>query len=367
MNSMVYVKASSPYEIHIGCDLFSQILDFLKLISDEFVIITDTNIVELYGREFEKKMVQSNLKVHILTFAPGEESKNRKTKEKLEDEMLQRGLLRNIGVIALGGGIVTDIAGFVAATYLRGVPAIYIPTSLLGMVDASMGGKTGVNTPVGKNLIGSFYQPKAIFMDIHFLQSLPEKELREGMVEVIKYALIRDKDFFRLLEKSSDKIKDPEFLKKIVTQSAKMKSFIVEQDEKEVSGLRQIINFGHTIGHALEQMSHYKLSHGEAIAIGSIAEAYLSYEMTLLKKEELDQIFAIFKAYGLPLQIRFSFSFEDLKKCIAMDKKAKNNIPHFVLLCEIGKVHTEKAHFSVPVPENLLQKTYQYINTNFKK
>ncbi|MDA9271809.1 3-dehydroquinate synthase, partial [bacterium] len=266
-----WIHASTPYPIYIGQQLLETALlaDCCTQINKRLVIITDTNLVNSLGIQLQQQLQQQGLQALLLACPAGEIHKTRETKQQLEDELLARQYGRDTCLIALGGGVVTDLVGFLAATYCRGLPVIYVPTTLLAMVDASIGGKTGVNTPHGKNLIGTFTQPQAVFMDINTLNTLPENEWHNGMAEMIKHSLIADATIFKLLQQNVEKIiqRDAIFLIDMIHASCLIKKNIVEQDEQE-QGLRQLLNFGHTIGHAIETIEHYRLSHGEAVAIG---------------------------------------------------------------------------------------------------
>ena len=233
--------------------------------------------------------LQLGLEAILFSFPNGEQHKSRATKEKLEDQLFEKELGRDICVIALGGGVTTDLGGYLAATYCRGVPLVMMPTSLLGMVDASIGGKTGVNTPYGKNLVGSIYQPKKVLIDPATLQSLPLKELRNGIVEMIKHGLILDRDYFTYLNEHADQLLelDLSILEKAIFESCRIKREIVEQDDRE-SGKRNLLNFGHTVGHALENLTHYSLAHGEAVAIGILVESHLAVQLGHLNSNDFD-------------------------------------------------------------------------------
>lgn len=345
------------HPIFIGKDLDQNVASFAESISPEAVIITDSNLKKLYGLPLKEKLETP----HIFDFPAGEKSKNRKTKEDLEDKLLDLGLSRDALVIALGGGVVTDLVGFLASTYLRGICLINMPTSLVGMVDASIGGKTGVNTSKGKNLIGSFYHPKGIFIDLNKLKTLDEKQFQEGMVEVIKYALIKDHSFFTWLKKHEKERSKLSFLEEMVTKCVAMKCYVVERDQKETKGLRMILNFGHTVGHALEKLSKFTMTHGEAVAVGILVESYLSKEMGLLKEEDIEKIQEIFSCYQIPCTMKLSFSFKEFYEVMTRDKKAKSKTPRFVLLEGIGKVHQKDHLYAHAVPLDLLEKAYNWM------
>lgn len=365
------VNLSENYDIYIGHSLFEANLfsDNFYQLKKRFVIITDSNLIDSLGKKLQAILQQQNLKTDLLSFPAGEMHKTRETKQILEDELLSKNYGRDTCLIALGGGVVTDMVGFIAATYCRGIPVIYIPTTLLAMVDASIGGKTGVNTPHGKNLIGTFTQPHAVFMDIDSLKTLPEKEWRNGVVEIIKHSLIADAAFFANLQNNMEKFKthNIDFLENIIYISCLIKKIIVEQDEKEQGGIRQLLNFGHTIGHAIETIENYAISHGEAVAIGILVESYISVQLGFLSEDVLDQIFNLLRDYSLPLK---TTAFENKNKAIfqkllSLDKKSINNIPRFVLLDSIGKPHRHNDAYTMPVDPVLINQALDWAAENF--
>jgi len=335
-----------------------------KILGSQNVVITDDTVAALYGKDLFKN-------THLLTVPAGEASKTRKIKETLEDQMLSLGLGRDTCVIALGGGVITDLAGFVAATYCRGVPAVYIPTTLLAMVDAAIGGKTGVNTPSGKNLIGTITQPKAIFIDKNFLKTLPKEEHFNGVVEMAKHGLIADKDYFHIIarsvatKQSSSELDAAGLLRRkllamtgtdLIQKSIDIKKSIVEQDEHE-TGLRQLLNFGHTIGHAVETASNYKISHGQAVAIGIKAESYISNKLGLLPTEELNTITEFFSTPAvIPAKA-------GIQEALKQDKKSINKSPRFILLEKIGKPHITTTYVH-PVENTLIKEAIDYVSSD---
>jgi 3-dehydroquinate synthase len=287
----------------------------------KYALITDSTVEELYGKALYSYLMELRYDVQIFSFPAGEGSKTRKTKEKLEDQLLSAGYGRDTTIIALGGGVVTDLAGFLASTFCRGVPLILIPTTLLGMVDAAIGGKTGVNTEHGKNMIGSFYFPEMLVIDPVFLKTLPEKEMFNGTIEMLKAGLIADAEFF---EKFSN---IP--IGEAIHRSIEIKRRIVAQDLQE-TGLRRILNLGHTIGHAIETLSHYEISHGEAVAAGIVLEAQIGYELGILKASAFEKISRRFPP------VSFNFDPEKLLSILCTDKKASRRRPRFVFLKDIG-------------------------------
>lgn len=351
------------YDIEIGKDILNSQVPFLKTLSTGVAIVTDDVIAPLYGLELEKTLASSGLKTCLLTFPHGEQHKTRATKEKLEDQLLEKGFGRDTCLIALGGGVVTDIAGFLAATYCRGIPLVMIPTSLLGMVDASVGGKTGVNVPQGKNMIGCIYQPKKVVADLSTLKSLPRRELAEGYVEVIKHGLIADSLLFDDLEENVEKLLSLDFpyVEKVVFESCRIKADIVEHDERE-KGKRHLLNFGHTIGHALERLSGYTLTHGEAVAIGIIVESYISLQCGDLDQKSFDRIRNIFIRYGLPLKLPSKYQVSAIIGAMSSDKKSIGGKPRFALIRAIGTPLVHDSSYCITIEEPAIRNALQWMN-----
>ncbi len=345
---VIKVTLNHTYEISIGNGMLSD-SNFAKScdkLGNRVVIISDDNVAKLYAAVLLNNFKQQNIKTDLLTFNANEKNKSRKMKEEIEDKMLGLGCGRDTCIVALGGGITTDLVGFIAATYCRGIPIVYAPTSLLAMVDASIGGKTGVNVIFGKNLIGAFYQPRAVFIDTNTLKTLPNNEFKNGLVEIIKHAIIADKEYFYSLEKKIN-------IKEAIATSCVIKKNIVEQDEKDV-GIRQLLNFGHTIGHVLEQMSEYQLSHGEAVALGIIAESYMSLKLNLLSSNTFERIKAIFKKHNIPVKLNNVYNKEAFKKVLLMDKKTINQRPRFVLVEDVGFPHIGSTGYTSFVPDEVI-------------
>jgi 3-dehydroquinate synthase len=359
------INLAETYKIYIGRQILqsSQLIDFCRTQANTIVIIVDKHIEDLYGKNLLQLFRKANIETHLLVFAGGEEHKTREAKQELENKMFELGLGRDTCIIALGGGITTDIAGFTAATYNRGIPVIYIPTTLLSMVDAGIGGKTAVNTPYGKNLIGAFYQPKAVFIDVDLLKTLPENEFKNGMVEIIKHAIIKDAKYFDFLQKNIAPILKHEsnILEQMIATSCQIKKQIIEQDEKDY-GIRQILNFGHTIGHALEQASNYQLSHGDAVALGIIAESYISMRLGFLADSNFKKIQLILQDYKIPVALQNNnYSKDDIKKILLLDKKAVKRQPYFVLIDNIGQFHMLAEGFTIPVDDKIIDEALCYL------
>lgn len=296
----------------------------------KYAIITDDCVAQLYGKALTAHLQERELEAELFSFPAGECSKTRATKEKLEDALFEAGFNRDTTIVALGGGVVCDLAGFLAATFCRGVDLVLIPTTLLAMVDAAIGGKTGVNTDLGKNLIGAFYFPQQIVMDFRFLQTLPEKELWNGTVEILKAGLIADADLFLNFGSLSWKTR--------IERAIEIKRRIIAQDPDE-RGVRRLLNLGHTVGHAIETVLDYQISHGEAVAIGIVLEARISQRLGQLEGESLIEIEKRFPPVSLKLDL------DALFKALVLDKKVKGKALYFALLKEIGSA----AIFEVPI------------------
>lgn len=348
------------YEIEIGFDLMDKLIDDLKsgLVGkiNKFVIITDDNVKKLYAIYLYEKLISSGFKSDIISFEAGEKSKTRETKAMIEDAMLEKGYRRDCCIIAVGGGVVTDIAGFVAGTYGRGIPFINYATTLLAAADASVGGKTAIDTPLATNLIGLFNQPKKVYLDIATWKTLPKEQVYSGMAETIKHACLASREFFDYLYQNMEDILNikKECCERIAEENCKIKYNVVMQDEKEESGLREILNLGHTVGRAIETVSDYRLLHGEAVAIGLVAEVMLGEELGYVTESEKLSVIDILKKAKLPTQIPEYINREELVKKLYTDKKVKNGKLHFVFQKGIGNVvEFAGGKYSTPIEEEV--------------
>jgi len=340
---MKILKVSLPknsYNIYISPWQLKHSLSCLKNIieEDKIFIITNNTIKKLYQKKIDG-IFSKGLKTIWISIPDGEIHKRLVTCEKIHTRLSQKGAHRGSTLLALGGGVVGDICGFVAATYMRGINHIQMPTSLLAQVDSSVGGKTGVDLVTGKNLVGAFYQPKAVFIHTDFLKTLPKRELKCGLAEVIKYGIIWDKPLFNYLKKHSKSILklNPTNLANIIYKSCAIKASVVKKDEKEAN-LRAILNYGHTLGHAIEALNGFKrIKHGEAIAMGMVFAAKLSFQTGYSQINHTQDIQSILKQYGLPTNYP-KYRGADYKKAILRDKKAIGKNIKFILVKKIGKV-----------------------------
>jgi 3-dehydroquinate synthase len=332
-------KSSSSYEIRMGY----KIIDRMALIiaknhkAGSYFLITDNSVGSIYAKQMMDSFKDVGLNINLIEFPAGESSKNINIVLDIVGKLLEFGADRSTTLIALGGGVVGDMVGFIASIYMRGIPYIQIPTTLIGQVDSSIGGKTAIDLPYGKNLLGTFCQPRAVFADLTFLETLPQKEFNNGLAEIIKYGIIDDEKMFSMLEENMDAVKsrDSSVLLKLVENCCRIKKSIVEIDEKE-QGLRRILNFGHTLGHAIEAVSEYTISHGEGVALGMVAAARISEKMHYLDVAQLKRIEEIILRAGLPVKIPQNYSVDEIISRLAMDKKKKDDVVHFVLLKKIG-------------------------------
>lgn len=301
-------------------------------------LVTNDTVRGLYGEAVEKPLGDAGLSVLTVSIPDGEEYKSLLWAEKILTEMLSAGLDRGSVVVALGGGVVGDIAGFAASLYMRGIRFVQVPTTLLSQVDSSVGGKTGVNHPLGKNMIGTFWQPSLVWIDVDTLMTLPERELLAGAAEVIKYGVIWDPAFFDFLCEGREELLslDAGTLTSVIMRSCQIKAEVVSLDERE-AGLRSVLNYGHTIGHAIEAVAGYgELHHGEAVAIGMNAEARLAESLGILAAEDAGRIRALIEAYGLPVELPPEAGAEALLKAMEIDKKALSGKLRFTLPERVG-------------------------------
>lgn len=340
---MAKVQVNLPtggYTIHIGpagVEKIGELIGELKL-TGKALVVTDENVGARYGEKTLRSLAEAHVSAELAEVSPGEDSKSLAAAMKLYTKAITMELDRRSPVIALGGGVVGDLAGFVAATYLRGVPFIQVPTSLLAQVDSSVGGKVAVNHPLGKNLIGAFFQPRLVIADTSVLGTLPARQLSTGLAEVAKHAIIAAPDFLTYLEENHQAIlaKEEGPLTEIIRRSCEIKAGVVEQDEKEAH-LRMILNFGHTIGHAVEASAGYGLyTHGEAVAVGMHGAALISRYLGLCDGETVAAVCSILRRFGLPLTAK-QCNVDELFTFFSRDKKRVGGAVNWVLLKAIGQ------------------------------
>lgn len=360
----------TSYDIEIKHGLLHEqklLAHYLKPLGTKFALITDDKVADLYGNAFCKMLSSNGLEIYVFPFPSGEQNKSRLIKEKLEDAMFDKGLSRDTCLIAMGGGVASDIGSYVAATYCRGLPLVIIPTTLLCMVDASIGGKTGINVPQGKNMLGCIYQPKKILIDPDTLQTLPVTELRNGFVEMIKHGLIGDATYFEQLEEHPQKCLtlDTELIQMAILESCRIKKDIVQEDEKE-KGKRRLLNFGHTIGHALESVMEYTIPHGEAVAIGILVESHIALQLGHLTQLTFSRIQRILKQYSIPLKLPH-FPLSKLEEAMSLDKKSQNGKPRFVIIEDIGKPMSFDSEYCTHVDQKCIHNALKWFQNDMHR
>lgn len=357
MRTVTVPLGDRSYAIRVGGGLLPRLGAECKRLQlgRRCAVLTDSNVAPRYAKQVLNSLSGTGFEAVLITVPAGEESKNLRLVQSCYDQLAAHRLERKSFIVALGGGVVGDLAGFVAATYLRGLAFVQVPTTLLAQVDSSVGGKVGVNLKAGKNLVGAFHQPRLVLCDLDTLHTLPPRELRAGLAEVIKYGIIYDARFFRQLEKAMPRLLklDASLMASVVARCCAIKAEVVGQDETE-SGLRAILNFGHTIGHAIEAISGYgHYLHGEAISIGQVAAAWISSQLLGLSATEVERIRRLFMAADLPVKINLTApQFARLLAAMRLDKKVSGGEIKFVLAKRIGQVE-----WGQPVPEDLLRQS----------
>jgi shikimate kinase / 3-dehydroquinate synthase len=331
-----HLRAMGDYDVIVqngGINSLGEMLKSYELQNP--ILVTDEHVAKFHAEAVITFLNRAGLDAKMIALPPGEDHKNLETVQQLWHEFLKNGLDRKSTVIALGGGVLGDMAGFAAATYMRGIPWVCIPTTLLSMVDASLGGKTGFDLPEGKNLIGSFYPPKLVLADPQVLRTLPDAEFISGLAEVVKHGIISDPELFELCARGLDCIKDD--LGYMVKRAMAVKIKIIEADPYE-KGVRAGLNLGHTVGHAVELVSKFQLRHGEAVAIGMVAEAKLAERLTVAAQGLSDVIAEALFTLGLPIQIPQNLPRQEIIHAMRVDKKKNANAIRFALPAEIGRV-----------------------------
>ena len=353
----LHERRDASYDIAIGPGLLAELPALLQqhCSAPAYAVVTDSHVAKLYGERLVATLHDAKLHVQLFAFPAGEWNKTRETWASLSDRMLAAHFGRDCAVIALGGGVVGDVAGFVAATYLRGVPYVQLPTSLLAMIDSSIGGKTGVDAPAGKNLLGAFHQPRLVLADLDLLTSLPPVQLSAGLAEAVKHGVIADAEYFAFLETECAAIlaKDGAALERVVQRSVEIKAAVVAEDERE-AGRRAILNFGHTIGHAIEAVAKYEALHGEAVAIGMVYEARLGEALGITAKGTAERITGLLEQLRLPVERPDGASADQLIEVMRGDKKVRGGEMRFAVPKEIG-VMDQKDRWTVPVEESWIR------------
>jgi len=360
MKTIDVCLTDNVYQISIGPNLLKYVGQQLRRgdNGDKVVIITNPTVNQLYGNIIENSLTDNGFIVKVIEVPEGENEKSLQNASRLYGELTDYNAERSTSILAFGGGVIGDLAGFVAATYLRGLPFIQIPTTLLAQIDSSVGGKVAVNYNQFKNKIGSFYQPKLVVSDIVTLHTIPDVEFISGMAEIIKHALIWDAELFNYIDKCLDKImnKSDETLEELVYRAVEIKTRVIEKDEKDLD-LRNILNYGHTVGHAIETLSEYKLKHGEAVAIGMFMAGRISNKMGMISNDELYRMKDVLERVGLSTKLP-DVDIHQLINIMKHDKKVLAGKIRFILLNSIGK-----AIMSNDVPlslvEEVLVKTYE--------
>ncbi len=347
-----------PYPIRVESGSVAALGGFVRRVAPahRYAIITDANVARHYGQAAALSLGMDQ--ADVLVIPAGESSKTRATWSWLTDELIMRGFGRDSAVVSLGGGVVLDLAGFVAATYMRGIPIVHVPTTLLAMIDASIGGKSGVDTDLGKNLVGAFHQPNGVLVDPLFLETLPRNELRTGFAEAVKHGAIADRRYFdSVVSAIAAVLSDAasgEPLTELIVGSVAIKAGIVGRDEPE-DGLRKILNFGHTVGHAVEMLSGYTLAHGEAVAIGMVVEAIIAERAGIAVSGTAAEIRDAVFAAGLPTCVPEGMSADRVLEVMRSDKKTRGGSVHYSLPRSIGDMAGSESGWTVAVEDTIVK------------
>ena len=348
---------AADYRVLVGSGLLAALPDLLAdhAPAHRYALITDSTVAGLYGNAVLEALRGSGLAADLFSFPAGERHKTRAHWADLTDGLLAGGYGRDSCVVALGGGVVGDLAGFVAATYMRGVPVVQVPTSLVAMIDASIGGKTGVDVEVGKNLVGAFHAPNLVVADPDVIRTLPREERAQGLVEAVKHGAIMDDLYLEDLELNMPALLDGEVgaVERAVARSVELKAEVVSADEHE-SGRREILNFGHTLGHAVEAASAYEMPHGTAVALGMYLEARLGQVLGVTESGVAERFARITETLGIGLELPGGAEPSEIMSYLRLDKKTRHGRPRFVLLTRSGTVHCADDSWSQAVDESLV-------------
>ena len=366
INVKIEKVINNSYEIEIGYDMFEKLVDDIKhkIVPNvyRYAIITDSNVAALYGYRLFELMKKQGFNVDIYSIPAGEKSKTRENTAEIEDKMLEAGFRKDSCIIALGGGVVTDLAGFLAATYCRGIPVINYATTFLAAADASIGGKTAVDTPLATNMIGLIVQPQKVYIDLKTWETLDDAQIENGLSETIKHACIADADFFEYLNANIDVIKERgrsdkryiDMLEYICRKNIEIKYNVVTQDEQE-DGLREVLNLGHTVGRAIEAASKYEISHGNAVSLGMVAQVLLGYNRGYVTDKQKDRVIEIYNKAGLPVTLNEKVKIENILDKMYADKKVRKGKIKFVFQKGIGDMMVFGERFSDTVEKNEIE------------
>lgn len=343
-------------DIWIGKDLFKQIGTLTR---KKVALLVDQSVSSSFVKE-----LQTLLQAHLIPITGGEQAKSRQAKEHVENELAALGFDKCDLLAACGGGSILDLAGFVAATYHRGIRLAFIPSTLLAMIDASIGGKNGINLGGFKNILGTTYYPEAVFCDVNLLRTLSPDVMKMGLMEMCKHAILEGSEACRRFEKVVKEIQNPDVLIQEIAFSVKIKSRIVQASHGDCS-MRDVLNFGHTIGHAIEALEEFSISHGAAVGMGMMAESYLAHRLGFLAASELEKIEAIIRQIGVAFRLKRNYSFEEWHRALLHDKKARDGRVRFVLLEAIGKVRCDESNFCFEVEDVALTDAIDWLQTKF--
>jgi len=337
----VDVPGGSGYPVRVGRGVLQDLPALLEehAPAHRYALVADARVLEHHGERITGRLAAAGVELTVHSFPPGEENKNRGEWARLTDEMLAAGIGRDGCILALGGGVAGDLAGFVAATFMRGIPVVQLPTSLVAMVDSSVGGKTGVDVPAGKNLVGAFHPPRFVLADTELAATLPRLERSQGLAEAVKHGAILDGSYLRSIVDGADALLDgdPAATASVVARSVELKAGVVSRDERE-GGLRQILNFGHTLGHAFEAASSFQLPHGSSVAVGMVLEARLGVRLGVTAPGTAEALEGALRAVGLPTRPEAPVDPDTLLDLVSRDKKVRRGVARYVLLRVLGEV-----------------------------
>lgn len=358
MTVRVAASGAPDYDVVIAPGALDTLADYVAAIAPAGAcgVVSDADVAALYGERVVRRLVEAGNEAQLLTFASGEANKTRETWAALTDQALDNGLGRDACIIGLGGGVTCDLAGFVAATFMRGIPCIQAPTSLLAMIDASIGGKTGVDTPHGKNLVGAFHQPRVVLVDPLLLATLPDAELRSGLAEAVKHGAIADAEYIGWLERSADGVfaRDPAILARLIEISVRIKARVVGEDTAE-SGMRSALNFGHTVAHAIERVTSFAVPHGHAVAIGMVVETDVGETLGLTERGTAAALARLLVSLGLPAGVPAGVDADAAVLAMATDKKARAGDVRCALIERIGAAAAGGGTWTIAVEPDLLR------------